>query len=88
LDKESIIAKCIKETVLKVRYNGDEFLLVRDLCDVGSYKGLVVPLCEFKEVDDLARYLKIRRQFAKVFGNGIRITWYGGRYERKSTPSI
>jgi len=88
LDKESIIAKCIKEGVLKVKYNSSEFLLVRDLCDVGSYKGLVVPLCEFREVDDLDRYLKIRRQFTNVFGNGIRITWYGDRYERKSTPSI
>jgi hypothetical protein len=88
LDKESIIAKCIKEKVLRVKYNGSEFLLVRDLCDVSSYKGLVVPLCEFREVDDLDRYLKIRRQFANVLGNGIRITWYGDRYERKSTPSI
>ena len=84
MDKESIIAKCIKESVLKVKYNGNEFLLVRDLCDVSSYKGIVVkgivvPLCEFREVGDLERYLKIRIQFANVFGNGIRITLYGER---------
>ena len=88
MNKKSIIEKCIKEKVLRIKYNGNEFLLVRDLCDVSSYKGLVVPLCEFREVDDLDRHLKIRRQFTNVFGNRIRITWYGGRYEGKSTPCI
>jgi len=73
MNKKEIIIKCLNDGMVKIKYQRDSFLLVRDWQDLINAKEFAVPLCEFKAVDDFPRYLKIRKLFAGIFGNDISI---------------
>ena len=73
MDKGSIVEKCLSDGVVRIKYQGDSFLLVRDWQDLVRAKEFAIPLCEFKAVNDFPRYLKVRKLFAGIFGNDISV---------------
>ena len=73
MDKGSIVEKCLSDGMVRIKYQGDSFLLVRDWQDLVRAKEFAIPLCEFKAVNDFPRYLKVRKLFAGIFGNDISV---------------
>jgi len=88
MNKKEIIIKCLRDGMVRIKYQGDSFLLVRDWQDLVRAKEFAVPLCEFKTVNDFPRYLKIRKLFAGVFGNDISVKEIRRRDERESTSGL
>ena len=88
MDKGNIVTKCLREGIVRIKYQGDSFLLVRDWQDLVRVKEFAVPLCEFRTVNDFPRYLKVRKLFAGVFGNDISVKEIRRENERKSASGL